>query len=153
MPCGVPGKFRFKDYKRASQTWRCMKRRCYNSNHPDYWHYGARGIRVCERWMVFSNFVEDMGDAPPGMSLDRINNDGNYEPGNCRWATRHEQIRNTRQNRLITMNGETMIASDWAALLGIERSIIFHRVRRGWPEKFLLAPVGSKLSQLAARSK
>jgi hypothetical protein len=73
-----------------------MKSRCSNEKHPQYEDYGARGISVCERWMDFPNFLADMGEPQPGLSIDRINNDGNYEPGNCRWATQSEQNANRR---------------------------------------------------------
>jgi hypothetical protein len=91
-----------------------MKQRCNNPNDKDYKDYGGRGIKVCERWNDFQNFFADMGSRPPGLTLDRINNDGNYEPGNCRWATRKEQASNTRKQRMfIAMNHEgTMIASN-----------------------------------------
>lgn len=81
-------------------VWQAMKRRCYNPNTKDFRNYGARGIEVCSRWREsFENFLEDMGTCPPGRSLDRINNEGPYEPGNCRWATKSEQNSNRREWR------------------------------------------------------
>lgn len=78
-------------------TWEGMKTRCYNKNCPKYEYYGGRGIKVCDRWIQsFDNFLLDMGERPLGMSIDRINNDGNYEPSNCRWATMSQQRINQR---------------------------------------------------------
>jgi hypothetical protein len=81
---------------RTYKSWRSMINRCTNPNTPGYASYGGRGITVCDRWLIFEPFLADMGVRPEGRTLDRINNDGNYEPGNCRWATRFEQQRNKR---------------------------------------------------------
>lgn len=84
---------------RTYRSWESMKRRCLNPNERAFPNYGGRGITVCERWLAsFENFFADMGECPPGLTLDRRNNDGNYEPGNCRWATYSEQARNRRSH-------------------------------------------------------
>lgn len=85
-------------------SWKGMKARCNNPNNPKYHRYGGRGIRVCDSWRVFENFLEDMGPRPTGMTLDRVNNEGNYEPGNCKWSTRSEQALNRNPPRKYRWN-------------------------------------------------
>lgn len=93
-------------------TWRKMKRRCYNQSDKDYKNYGARGITVCERWRTSSrNFIDDMGMKPDGKTLDRIDNDGNYEPSNCRWATQEQQSLNKRKYKNNTSGHQGI---DWS---------------------------------------
>jgi hypothetical protein len=105
---------------REHDAWRGMLARCRNPRHPSYKNYGGRGITACERWNSFENFLDDMGKRPsPKHSLDRIDNNGNYEPGNCRWATRREQANNTRMNRFVTFDGRTMTLAQWARETGI----------------------------------
>jgi hypothetical protein len=115
-------------------VWKGIKARCNNPNNPGYNNYGARGIKLCERWLTFANFFEDMGTRPsPAHSIERINNDRGYEPGNCKWATRIEQNRNSRQNVKLTHNGQTMTAAEWADRLGIKHTTLYGRIRKGFP--------------------
>lgn len=96
-----------------------MRRRCRLPSQASYHLYGGRGIKVCERWNLFVNFLSDMGECPEGHSLDRINSNGNYEPGNCRWVPMTDQAKNKRNNRPLTFNGETKLLTEWAAAIGI----------------------------------
>lgn len=114
-------------------TWYHMKRRCYTKSCKEYPNYGNRGIVVCERWLSsFWDFVSDMGDKPtPKHSIDRINNDGNYEPSNCRWATTKEQARNTSYNVYFNYDGKNMCLVDWAEHLGVRVDTLSRRHRRG----------------------
>lgn len=118
---------------RAYIAWQNMLRRCDNQSHPGYHNYGGRGIIVCQEWHRFSQFLIDMGEPSPGMTIERINNDGNYKPSNCRWATRKEQSVNRRTARLITFKGETKNMQDWATELGVTPSFLHYRiVTAGW---------------------
>lgn len=110
-------------------TWQNMWRRCTDPKDKSFPFYGAKGISVCERWSEFKNFLEDMGESN-GLTIDRINTYGNYEPNNCRWATRKEQSRNSRSNRPITLDGETKLLSDWCSELSIEISAIHYWSKR-----------------------
>lgn len=108
-----------------------MRSRCYNKNDPSWHHYGGRGISVCDRWRDdFDAFVEDMGFAEDGQSLDRINNDKGYEPENCRWANSVEQARNKRTNRVITYQGVSKTMAEWAEDLGIHQDTLHKRLMR-----------------------
>lgn len=110
-----------------------MKHRCSNPTNHRYSDYGGRGIRVCERWEKFENFLADMGPRPnKTLSLDRIDNNGNYEPGNCRWATMKQQRENARGITLLTIGSETLCVKDWAQRLGINRSSLVYRLKNGW---------------------
>jgi hypothetical protein len=115
------------------RAWAGMISRCRNPNYEFFKHYGGRGIKVCERWLKPENFLADMGSAPAGTSLDRIDTNGNYEPRNCRWATRGEQMNNMRTNRLVTHGGETKTISQWAQQIGLNPATLSHRLKRGWP--------------------
>lgn len=123
-------------------VWKNMINRCYNEKNRSYKDYGGRGIKICEKWLGedgFRNFAEDMGPRPEGYSIDRIDNNGNYEPGNCRWATSKQQGRNTRKNKIITYDGKTMTASAWAEFLGINPQLIYIRLKHGWPLSSVLS--------------
>lgn len=114
-----------------------MKKRCLNPKHNRFHRYGGRGIKVCERWMSFSNFLADMGRAPRGCSIDRINNDGDYEPGNCRWATNTEQVMNRSHGSfgVVTINGVSKLISVWLKETGVSYNAYWIRkTRRGWSD-------------------
>lgn len=116
------------------RAWSGMVQRCTNPKNTRYSDWGGRGITVCQRWKnSFLAFYEDMGPKPsPRHSIDRINNDGNYEPNNCRWATPRQQTLNSRHARYLTHNGETLCITDWALRTGIKRLTIAARLEQGW---------------------
>lgn len=123
------GKFGTSIYR----IWACMKSRCHTATSPAYKWYGARGISVCERWRFsFENFYFDMGDRPIGLTLDRIDNNGNYEKSNCRWATPKIQARNSRNAKKLEHNGLFLCLPDWAELVGISVYTLKTRLKRGW---------------------
>lgn len=107
-----------------------MRHRCRNPKNEAWHRYGGRGITVCERWDKFENFIADMGPCPPGLTLDRENNDGNYEPGNCRWATSTQQNGNRCDTNWITHSGKTMCAADWARYFGLTYNTFMYRYRK-----------------------
>ena len=128
-------------------VWNGMKARCLNPKNPKYHRYGGRGIKVCDRWLAFENFFADMGEKPQGKSLDRHpNNDGDYEPGNCRWATIAEQNNNTSVNHLLEYNGEVKTVSEWAIKVGLHQDCLFSRILNlGWSvERALTTPSKGK---------
>lgn len=113
------------------RTWARIFERCNNKRNKLYPRYGGRGIKICKRWNDFRTFIEDMGNKPgPEYSIDRINNNGDYKPSNCRWATKKEQSRNTRTNRKITYKGETRVLTEWAEVLGMTKSMLFRRLKK-----------------------
>lgn len=112
-------------------TWVDMRYRCRNPNSAMWHRYGGRGISVCDRWNVFANFIEDMGDRPEGHSLDRINNDGNYEPSNCRWATHIEQQMNKSYKVFVEIEGVQHRLADLARDSGLKSDTIADRAKKG----------------------
>ena len=117
---------------RTYRIWQGMKQRCFNNNNL---FYGGRGISVCERWKVFDNFLADMGLCPDGLTSERIDNNGNYEPDNCKWATYTEQLNNRRNNVVLHYKGKSQTISQWAKELNIKESSVRHRIRKGMTHK------------------
>lgn len=135
------------EVSKTYQSWQSMVQRCTNPNNKDYYNYGGRGIKVCESWLEFENFLEDMGEAPKGYQIDRVDNNGNYCKPNCRWATRTEQARNMRTNHLKTYKNKTQCISAWAEEFDINYSTLYSRIfTYNWSlEKALITPVRKKV--------
>lgn len=121
--------------------WCGIKKRCFNVKDKYYPRYGGRGIKICDRWLTFSNFAEDMGERPPGTTIDRINNDGDYEPGNCRWATIQEQCLNRSTNHKLTINGETYCLIEWSRRTGISPEVLKTRKKAGYTDEEIFMPL------------
>ena len=142
------------NHPRTYRSWSECRQRCENPNNRKWPSYGGRGIKVCARWASFANFLADMGERPDGHSLDRINNDGDYEPNNCRWATPSEQARNRRSSHTLTAFGETLTIAEWAERTGLKHHTIAWRINKlGWTaERALSTPLRyrSRPSSLAA---
>lgn len=111
-------------------SWRSMRQRCNNSNRPEWKHYGGRGIKYCDRWNNYANFLEDMGHRPKDMTLDRIDSNGNYYKDNCRWASNYQQKRNTRKNKMMEHAGRILAVSEWAELTGIRYGTLIEFFKR-----------------------
>ncbi len=125
-------------------TWECMIQRTTNPNNPNYQkYYGIRGITVCDRWRIFSNFFEDMGERPSlKHKLERRENNKGYSKDNCTWSTHKEQMNNTRRNHILEWQGKRMNIGQWAEELGINYVTLATRVQRGWPmEKIMTQPI------------
>ena len=147
---------------REYEAWKSMLRRCYTKGDRGYKDYGGRGIRVCQRWQQdVHRFVADMGSCPPGLSLDRINNDGNYTPQNCRWASRGTQMSNRRCTRRLTFRGRTLTLREWGMEAGIGYGTLHGRLAAGWsaaralstsPVVYLHYPLRSALEVLVQRA-
>lgn len=114
------------------KTWKMMWQRCTNPTYDKYDYYGGRGIKVCERWKEFENFLEDMGERPEGKTLDRIDSDGDYEKSNCRWATREEQVDNRRNNVYFLVNDLVMSLKQLAKFIGVTREKLYNYIYRGY---------------------
>jgi len=139
---------RFRTLNPLYGVWRGMQSRCYSPNNKKYKHYGGRGIKVCDRWLGecgYENFLSDMEPRPtPKHTIDRIDVNGNYEPGNCRWATLLEQRRNRRDNVMVTINGQTKCLTVWAEEAHIGQHLIRQRIKKGLSGETLLLPPDRK---------
>ena len=112
--------------------WKQIVKRCTDPKDPAWDRYGGRGITVCDRWRDPASFLSDMGEPPPGLSIDRINNNAGYSPENCRWASQRQQCRNKRNNIRVERNGQTMCLTEAAELAGLPPRAVLDRVRLGW---------------------
>jgi hypothetical protein len=128
------------EYPREYNIWKSMWQRCTNPKDRHFYLYGERGIMIDPRWRSFRVFLTDLGPKPgKGFSLDRLNNDGPYVPGNVAWRTQAQQTRNMSRNRWITYQGITQCAEDWSRQLGIHRNTLLHRLDQGWPVDMVLS--------------
>lgn len=139
---------RYKPRTRTYRVWSGMIQRCTNKRCLHYDYYRGRGIKVCRRWRYFNNFLHDMGECPPGLTLDRIDNHGNYTPENCRWATRKEQQNNLRCNIMVTTSKGVLNVWELSKLSGVSPITIRSRLHRGYTGDQLLLP-----SRRGARSR
>ncbi len=129
------GHYKSKTYS----SWYHMKTRCDNPNHVAREGYGGRGITYCDKWASFEGFLEDMGEVPDGMSLDRIDTNGNYEPGNCRWATPVQQMNNRRNTVYLEHDGRRMSLMDWSRETGLSRDKLDYRMKAGYSSSQILS--------------
>ena len=137
------------NHSRTYRTWAGMLSRCRNENDTGWHNYGGRGIKVCEHWERFENFIEDMGERPRNLTIERIENDKGYCKGNCRWATRREQSLNKRTNVVLTFGGKTQTAVQWSRELGFKDDAVAIRVNNGWTvEKTLTTPIQKKCHRI-----
>ena len=132
-------------------AWAAMKSRCSNPSVEQYQWYGARGIKVCARWADFTAFYEDMGRRPSAHhSLGRIDNEGDYEPNNCRWEDRAQQNTNKNNNRRLMHNGINMTIGQWSRETGVPQNVIRWRIERGWP---ISVALGRPVRRMSARKR
>lgn len=149
--CNGPG---LKGIESTRLAWMAMVNRCTNKDADNYRHYGGRGISVCERWLDFANFLEDMGSRPKGTSIDRKDNNGNYCPENCEWKTSTQQMRNRSTNVVVEFEGKRGCLSEWAEWTNTRPGLIGDRLRRGWSvrDAILGKPVKSSVPTAVIQS-
>ncbi len=137
----VSWKWQTSTKSREYNSWRSMRARCLNPKHSAYANYGGRGISICPEWLNdFDAFYHDMAPRPDGMTLDRIDNNGDYSKSNCRWVLVADQHNNKRTNVLLTKDGETLTVAQWTKRLGVTETVISARLRRGLPIERVLEP-------------
>lgn len=122
------------------ELWSAMIKRCYTPSNGQYPNYGGRGISVCRRWHTFENFYADMGERPKGMSLDRIDNDGDYKPSNCRWTTQKQQIRNKRNTARVMYQGKHVSLAELCEQRELPLKRVRNRLYAGWTVEQALDP-------------
>lgn len=129
-------KVKYSGHAAAYRSYNMMRQRCLNPKDPRFYDYGGRGIRICARWRKsFTAFLQDMGPRPEGTSIGRINNNGNYDPGNCKWQTRKQQQNNRKNSHLVEYKWFVMTVCEWAECLALNKSTLAKRLSRGWPVK------------------
>ena len=134
-------------------SWNRMKDRALNPNHVAYPRYGGRGITVCDKWLTFEGFLEDMGERPEGLTLERRNNDLGYSKDNCYWATPKQQSRNTHANLMLEFHGMKRPAVEWAERFCLPRHVVYARIKAGWSiERTLLTPIDLRFSHKGTRN-
>ena len=126
---------------KTHNVWVGMRQRCENPANPVFEHYGGRGISVCERWKVFENFLADMGIAPAGKSIERVDNHKNYEPGNCIWANQLDQVKNRRNSLSHEFQGVIKSLKEWADHTGLPYKTLYHRFSIGERGELLFRPL------------
>jgi hypothetical protein len=129
-----------------------MRSRCNKRSNNRWKYYGGKGIKVCSRWEKFQNFLDDMGEKPKGMTLERIRGRGNYTPSNCKWATPKEQALNRPSTRMFSIDGKTQCLSDWARQLNVQISAVRWRLNNGWSIKKALIGTPRKDSRRAVHA-
>ncbi len=126
------GHSRLGKVSKTYRSWSSMKRRCNAPKGKNWENYGGRGIKVCERWLKFENFLEDMGERPEGLTLERIDNNEGYNPSNCRWIPLKEQARNKRVSVFVNYKGTRRTIAEWSRALQINVNTLRSRLKSGW---------------------
>lgn len=130
-------------------VWNSMLRRCLNKKNTSYMDYGGRGITVCERWLKFENFMEDMGERPDGLTIDRRDNNKGYSPDNCYWATKTQQGNNTRVNVFLEYKGTIKTMAEWSRIIGMTQGALRSYIRRGWSMEKVVMHRNIKIKETA----